>query len=780
MNVSVNWLSELLGTELDPRDAAARLSMLAAPVDAIEPVNDELADIVVALVEEVQQHPNADRLSLCKVNNGSEVVEVVCGAPNVTAGKRYPFAPNGASLPGGIKLKARKIRGIKSNGMLCSSRELALGSDHEGILELDTDAAPGTPLVAALDLADWRLVLDVTANRPDLLCHKGVARELGAALSLPVKLPAVTAPIDVPAAVRVERAGNAGPAGVEIADPDGCPRYMAAAIAGLTVGPSPDWLQNRLRAVGARPVNNVVDATNYMMLELNQPMHAFDLDRLNGGRVLVRRARDGEKIVTLDGEERTLDGKMTMICDEMGPIAIGGVMGGANSEVSGTTTNVLLECACFDPAGIRYTRKALKMSTDASYRFERGTDVEGMADALKRAVGLIVAVAGGQPAGAPVDVYPRPRQVRTIFLRPQRVATVLGVEIPRDEIERHLVSVGFVVAPRDDRLAVQVPGWRPDVTREVDLVEEVARLRGYDSFPTKLNPIRPSTVPDDPMEAVKDRLRTLLTGAGLNEARTLSLGPERDDAVQVLNPLSRTEAYLRADLLTGLTRAVERNWAVSLRDVRLFEIGIVFHPGRTARPDEEIKLGAVVTGARDPAHWSGGGRAPDYDLWDLKGLLEEIGRRIHTDWSLVEMDSGWELEIEGLRAGWAGILECERPPWSAPLYGLEVSLANIKRPKPGFHPVPSTPVIERDLALVMAGGVSAARVMEVMRQTAGALLERVTVFDEYRSVEVGRSVGYRLVFRAPNRTLRDKDADKAVQRITSALKDQLGVELRES
>src|SRR5690242_210289 len=497
MIVSRRWLEALLGQPLDARDAAERLTVHAAAVDAVVPLHQELGDVLIARVLEVKKHPDADRLSLCLVDagGGAQPVEVVCGAPTVQAGKTYPSAPVGAVLPGGLKLERKKIRGVESNGMLCSAKELGLGGDHTGILELDTAAPPGTRFVDAMGIADHQIVIDVPANRPDLLCHKGVARELGASLGAPVKLPPIPGakPLSLSPPVRQSARGVVDGVEVRLEDPEGAPRYMIAVIRGVRVGQSPAWLAGRLTAVGQRPINNVVDATNYILFELNQPLHAFDLAKLRGPAVVVRRARPGEKIVTLDGVTRTLTGDMTAICDAEHPTIIAGVMGSAESEVSSETKDVVLECAYFQPTRIRRTRRALGLSSESSYRFERGIDMLGMPDALRRAVELIVAVAGGEQRAPALDLWPEPQHERTIFLRPERVAGLLGTAISRAEIEQLLPSVGFFLAPKEARLAVQVPGWRPDVTREVDLVEEVARLKGYDAFPDELRPYRPGT-----------------------------------------------------------------------------------------------------------------------------------------------------------------------------------------------------------------------------------------------------------------------------------------------
>src|SRR5437870_129585 len=631
MIASRRWLEALLGRMLTGQDVADRLAHQVAPVDGVVPIHQDLRDVLIARVLEVKQHPNADRLSLCQVDaGGGEPVEVVCGAPNVQAGKTYPYAPVGAVLPGGLKLERKKIRGVESNGMLCSAKDLGLGADHTGILELDTAAPPGARFIDAMGIGDHQIVIDVPANRPDLLCHKGVARELGAYFGAPVKLPEIPGGqavgrsgglIDRPP-VRQTAAGVVDGVEVRLEDPEGVPRYMIAVLRGVRVVPSPAWLADRLTAVGQRPINNVVDATNYILLELNQPLHAFDLAKLRGPAVVVRRARPGEKIVTLDGVTRTLTPEMTAICDAEHPTIIAGVMGSAESEVSAGTKDLVLECAYFQPTRIRRTRRALELSSESSYRFERGIDMLGMPDALRRAIDLITAVAGGEVRAPALDLWPEPQQERAIFLRPERVNHLLGVPVERPEIERLLTALGFFVASKDGRLAVQVPGWRPDVTREVDLIEEVARLRGYDAFPDELRPYRRGTVPDAPEEQARARVRDGLVRLGLLEARTLPLGPpDGPDSMTILNPLSAEEAHLRRRLLPGLVRRVEHNWANRNRDVRLFEVGTVFRQG-TGAPDEWTSVAAVLTGARRPPHWSEGAKLPDMDIWDLKYHFE--------------------------------------------------------------------------------------------------------------------------------------------------------------
>ena len=822
MIVSRRWLEALLGRPLDARDAAERLTVHAAAVDAVVPLHEDLGDVMIARVLEVKKHPDADRLSLCLVDagGGAPPVEVVCGAPNVQAGKIYPYASVGAVLPGGLKLERKKIRGVESNGMLLSAKELGLGADHSGILELDTAAPPGTRFIDAVGIADHQIVIDVPANRPDLLCHKGVARELGASLGAPVKLPPIPgaadaapaggdvalggrrrapSPRDGVAARAAEPGAAAGPSGrviegvvdgvrVRLEDPEGAPRYMIAVIRGVKVGPSPQWLTDRLRSIGQRPINSVVDATNYILFELNQPLHAFDLAKLRGPAVVVRRARPGEKIVTLDGVTRTLTADMTAICDAERPTIVAGVMGSAESEVSPDTQDVVLECAYFQPTRIRRTRRALGVSSESSYRFERGIDMLGMPDAIRRAVELIGAVAGGEQREPVLDLWPEPQQERTIFLRPDRVTRLLGTAIERAEIERLLGSVGFFLAPKDARLAVQVPGWRPDVTREVDLIEEVARLKGYDAFPDELRPYRPGTVPDAPEEQARARVRERLVRAGLLEARTLPLGPpDGPETVVIQNPLSAEEAHLRRRLLPGLVRRVEYNWSNRNRDVRLFEVGTVFRQSSGSRPEEWTSVAGVLTGARRPPHWSEGAKVPDMDIWDLKRHFELAVRAAAPSCDVRPAAggaAGWEAvqPAGGEVVGWSGPLEADAPVWAAALYGFELRLAVAERSPVTYRPLPMQPAVERDLALVLPAGVTAAQVEDVLRRAMGPLLERLQVFDEYRGPGIPpghRSVAWHCTFRDASRTLRERDVDALLERALKMLEDELGVRRRE-
>jgi phenylalanyl-tRNA synthetase beta chain len=783
MNVSYRWLKALApGIQGSAHEIAHRLALLGAPVDEFTDLGAGIGDVVIARVEEVAQHPNADRLRVTRVNAGGETVQVVCGAPNVEAGRLYPFAPVGASLPGGINIGKAKLRGEVSEGMLCSARELGLGRDHAGLMTLNGDWAPGTRFVDALGLDDYRLLIDVTPNRGELLSHVGVARELAPGGAAGVELPAFPNASGVRLDARAGGArGEIAGVSVHIEDEDGCPRYLGAVVRGVRVGPSPEWLATRLRAVGLRPINNIVDATNYVLFELGQPLHAFDLAKLRGGEVRIRRARDGETLTTLDGTERTLQSADLVIADAEGAVAIAGVMGGANSEVDDSTTDIFLECALFEPKTVRRTRSRLVLSTDASYRFERGVDPEGQPRALQRVAELIVAVAGGE-AGEAIDLNPRPWQRPTIELRPEQVTRILGTQVPPAEIRTLLEEIGFEVDDAASPMRVAVPGFRGDVEGEIDLIEEIARRRGYDSFPDELAPFRPSTVPESPQVEVERRIAERFVGWGFLEARTTGFAPESAGEVRVLNPLSAEEGFLRGALTPGLLRRVEHNFAHGVRDVRLFEVGTVFRAGPAgAVPHEERRVAAAFSGLRAPRHWTG--EAGAYEAWDLKGMLEELARE-YPEARVEAVGAAFTVTGAEGSLGGGGLAEgVDAPAWAAPVWTLELRLPAVPldRRATRYVPVPTQPASERDLALLVPHGVTAEQVGATIVEAASALLEGLAPFDLYSGKglpEGTRSVAWRLRFRAADRTLTDTEVDMEVDRVLRALEERHGVRRR--
>ncbi|MEO5511426.1 MAG: phenylalanine--tRNA ligase subunit beta [Longimicrobiales bacterium] len=818
MNISYAWIKSILpGLTAGPQELADLLAMQGAPVDEIVDIGGPLRDIRIARVIEAGRHPNADRLSLCRVDDGTgEIRQVVCGAPNVKSGGIYPFAPVGAHLPGDVVIKRSKIRGEESQGMLCSARELGLGREHDGIMELPSDTPVGASLVDVLQLDDARIVVDVTPNRADLLSHLGVARELGAALDIEPRLsmlPGVEGKLDFELTPRSTQS-EAGGISVDIRDTDLCPRYLGLVIRNVKIAPSPAWLAGRLRAIGLRPINNVVDATNYVLHELGQPLHAFDSRKL-GTQVVVRRAEKGERITTLDGVDRALASDMLVIADAEKPVAVAGVMGGADSEVDNETTDILLECALFDTASVRRTRRALGLSTDASYRYERGVDPDTMEIALRRAAALIIACAGGAVAEKAVDAGVPSQARREISLRLDRVAKVLGVAFDAKAVTRLLAPLGFDVTGSGDVLQVHVPGHRIyDVSREADLIEEIARRHGYDAFPDELRAFRPSSVPDDASLRLEDRLREKLVGLRMLESRSLAFAPAAYGEVALMLPLSSAEGYLRNAIVPALLRRIEYNYSRGQRHIRLFEIATAFlnagsrddlaekrdgHAESAATapqlPREQRRLAATFTGSRAAPHWTG--NPPAFDMWDLNGFVSVLAADLaltvqHADSetplpSWADHAAAWVItRPDGSQAGVGAKVKNEAvdaPAWADPVFAVEIDLTALggeSTPKP-VKPLPAFPAVERDLALLVRLDLPAADVIEAIQGSAGPLLEAAFPFDVYRGKGVNdalRSVAIRLRFRAPDRTLTDEEVDRAVTRTLARLQEDHGIERR--
>ncbi|HET7458269.1 MAG TPA: phenylalanine--tRNA ligase subunit beta [Gemmatimonadaceae bacterium] len=817
MNASYAWLRAFVDFDHTPAALRDLITARTATVDELVPLRADLADIVVARVLESQTIPET-HLTANKVDaGGPEPLDVVCGAPNVAVGKLYPFARSGTTMPAlgskpGLLLGKRKIRGFLSNGMLCSQRELGLGADEDGIWELDVDAAPGTPILDVLPVGDTRLVIDVLPNRPDLLSHVGLAREIAAATGLALRLPTMPQP-----AADSERESASGTAArpdvaVEVSDVEGAPRYAGRMMRGVRVGPSPAWLVERIEAVGGRSINNVVDATNYVMHELGQPLHAFDAAKLAGGRVVVRRARPGEHITTLDGATRILDEEMTVIADAERAQAIAGVIGGQDSEIGEATRDLFLESARFDPRRTRATRRRLNVSTDASYRFERGVDVELPPIALDRLTQVIAAVAGGTP-GAVTDVYSARRAPRSLDLRVSRVARLLGDPVPAEEIAGLLASIGFGVAAGDSPgvLRVAIPSWRSDVDREVDLVEEVARLRGYDRLSDELRPYRASSVPEAPLAVTSRRVRASLVAMGLLETRAMPFVSADDELafVRVRNPLAENEAFLRTEVLQSLARRAEHNLAHMQGNVRLFEIGAVFAPGGEGElPNEEYRVAALVMGQRRPPHFTEG-EPPAYDQWDAKAIAEAVAEQAFpgSNVSLApvpDQSSGalWRIDVDGDDRGVVRRVALDAPVWAAPAFGVELRLASVEsgavapagenvhraatlsssRPalRP-YHPLPTTPAAERDVTLLVPNAVAAADVERVLHRAGGEILESVALVTEFRGAGVpddARALTWRLTFRHPERTLSTKEVEGRREKLLRTLDSELGVKQR--
>ncbi|HSH70149.1 MAG TPA: phenylalanine--tRNA ligase subunit beta [Deferrisomatales bacterium] len=803
MRISLNWLRDYVDLRADADELAHRLTMAGLEVSAVETLGVGIEGVVTARIVEKGPHPGADRLSLCRVDDGTEIHEIVCGATNMQAGDAVALARVGTRLPGGLKIKKAKIRGQASSGMMCSERELGLGDGHDGILILPPDTAPGRPVVEVLGLPDTVFEVDLTPNRADCLSVVGVAREVAALTGAALRLPQPN----------LAESGEpiAGQTSVTIEDPELCRRYAARIVRGVRIGPSPRWLQQRLQAVGVRALNNVVDVTNYVLMELGHPLHAFDLQRLGGQRIVVRRARDGELFTTLDGQERCLDADTLMICDGDGPVAVAGIMGGLNSEVEDTTRDVLLESAYFDPANIRRSSKALGLSTEASYRFERGTDIEGLIRALDRAAELIAELAGGTVAAGIWDAFPGPRARRRVTCRPARVSAVLGVELSRDAIVNYLQALGLsAVAETGSETTFEVPPHRVDLEREIDLIEEVARLHGYDAIPTTLPKVAMTAGERPAARRTADRARDVLVAAGLTEAINLSfidpaederLALGADDALRrkvvIQNPLNSETAVLRTTLLPGLLRAAGLNNRRQTGAVRLFEVGRTFHPvDGQELPREVQRVGAVLAGEQCPLGWLAS--AQTVDFFDAKGVVEGfvatlgvdgLGWETVTDRPWLHPGRGAVLVLGGEELGWCGQLHPDRAEAyqvPEPLFVFELDLDRLQQGsrKPGaFLGLDRYPAVARDLAVVLDRGVPVQQVLDAVADCRGRepLLRSATLFDIYEGERLAAdkvSLAIRVVYRSEERTLTEEEVQRAEAGVLTHLEQQLGARLR--
>ncbi|HEY7138888.1 MAG TPA: phenylalanine--tRNA ligase subunit beta [Methylomirabilota bacterium] len=797
MRIPYRWLREFVDTTVGPRDAAERLTMAGIETGLVAEAASELGGLVVAEVLDVAPHPAGGTLRVCEVSTGAERYRVVCGAPNVRAGVRAAFAPPGAALPGSRQVAVATIRGVASEGMLCSEAELGVGEDASGILLLGADAPVGAGLVSHLGLDDAILEVEATPNRPDCLAIVGVAREVAAVTGGRLRPPDCS--------VRQDSTVTTAGWRITIEEPDLCPRYAARLITDATVGPSPAWLAQRLRAAGLRPINNVVDVTNYVLWELGHPLHAFDGDRLTDRHVVVRRARPGETVVTLDGQSRALGDQMLVIADAARAVAVAGVMGGANSEVGSSTRTVLLESAYFAPGSIRRTAKALGLSTEASYRFERGADIEGLRDALDRAARLIAELGGGRVAAGVLDAYPAPRRPLAVPLRLERIRRVVGACPPPAVVADILRGLGFPATERDGGFEVVVPSFRRDVAIEDDLVEEIARVWGYERIPSTLPSGALALTRRPPHLVARNTVRRSLTGAGCQEAVTLSLtdpahlrylelAPDDPRVVQLRNPLAADRSVMRPTLIFGLLEALATNVRRQTPDVRLFEIGRVFEGrGPGVLPEEDTRVGIVLTGLRQPRAWY----APRarVDVFDAKGAVEELVEALGRGEVSAEPATAPYLEegraatvvVQGAPVGVLGELHPDVQKafdLPAPVFVAEVSLDALEA-LPGravqYRPLARHPGIQRDLAVVVPVDVPAAGVSQAIEAVRPPWLRRVTLFDVYEGAQVGagrKSLAYALLYQADDRTLTDAEVNRAHAEVVERLRTELGAEVR--
>ena len=809
MNVTLNWLKTYINFALAPSELAERLTMLGIEVESIKHLGAELAGVVVGKVNAVTRHPNADKLVVCQVDVGEAAeLQIVCGAPNVQEGMQAPVATIGTALPNGLTIKRAKLRGTESHGMLCSEKELGISDDAAGLMELPAAFAAGTPLAEALGLDDVVMQLEITPNRADCLSLIGVAREIRADTGNPLKLPSS----------KGLSYGERIPTSVTIDAPALCPRYAARVIQGIQVGPSPEWLQRRLKSVGVGVINNIVDVTNFVLMEYGQPLHAFDYHKLAENRIVVRRAAEGELLTTLDAIERELTPEMLIIADAEKPVALAGIMGGYDSEITAETRDVLLESAYFNPASVRATSKALGIHTEASYRFERGTDPGAVIAALERAAHLITELAGGTICEGVVDVYPRETPLCQIQLRPARVNFILGTAMEATEMVEILTRLGFHVAPADaDTYQVTVPTFRADVTREIDLIEELARVYGYDNIPTTL-PKGDIPIPEpDVKTEVRQRVKRFLLASGMMEAVNYSFcAPScfdkirmhekdaRREAVQLRNPLSPEMSLLRTTLLPSLLENAQHNHNHQIDTIALFEMSTVFlleeTPGDS--PDWEVS----PTGVGEPervasilAGHVGGGmyknpyRAPDF--FDIKGIVEGMLEVCGvTDYMLARTDEptfhpgrNAAVLLSDERVGIFGeahpaVLENYDLPYKAYLFEFDLgALSAAATFSKRFEPISIYPKVQRDLAIVLDADIPADKPLALIYATGGELVESARLFDVYvgEPVPAGKkSLAYTIAYHSTTETLTDKAVNRLHERVVARLNRELGAELR--
>ena len=861
MKVTLNWLKQYVDFDWSPEALTERLTMLGLEAESVYKIAGEFEGIVIAQILTKDKVPSSDKLTVCKVNDGKGERTIICGAQNHNIGDKVPLILPNFALPlkPGEKepfvIKERKVFGITSQGMMCSPQELGLPDKADGLLILPQDAPIGKSFAEYLGRAGGDVVydLEITPNRPDWNSVIGIAREIAAVSGNKLKIPenkfdGASVPAsrssEANAARQEPRPTAAELVGVHIEDPELCPRYTARVVKGVKIGPSPDWLRSALEKVGIRSINNVVDVTNYVMLEIGQPLHAFDYHLIsrNSGResaqmkseradvgcykptIVVRRAAAGEKFKTLDNVERALTNEMLLIADEQKGIALAGVMGGQNTEINEKTADVLIESAYFSPTNIRRTSKALGLRSESSYRFERGADI-GICDwASQRAAQLILETAGGQLAEGVVDAYPKPVEPKQITLRHHKVTELLGIELKPEECEYYLGQLGLKALNRKARpvsasgapepVTFQIPTFRVDLKREVDLIEEIARLHGVDKIPA--TPPR-GAIGTNEFDVVHDQIaeaRRLLTGLGLHEAQgqTLISGDEwrmtGDANILLANPLSSDMDLLRPSLLPGLIHSLRHNVSRKNCDVALFEIGRVFAHGRDAspkRPDgsasrpyqEERRVAMALTGRRAPNFWSGTDRDAKYDACDLKGLVEEFldqfGVRGVT---FAKRGESQALFLESAAIALGGKLPLgemgQLSPVLAKKYDLrdavvlaELNLDHLlarRNPTKSFKPLPQFPAIRRDVAMLVPEATTHDAVLQAVKQAKPANLEGVELFDVFRGKNVPagqKSLAYAFTYRSPDKTLTDAEVNTAHAKIVEAFKTQLKATVRE-
>jgi phenylalanyl-tRNA synthetase beta chain len=803
MQVSIKWLKDYIDLTLTPEELAAKLTMAGIEVEAIERKEPAFSGVVVAKILSLSPHPNADKLSLCRIFNGVQEFPVVCGASNIRVDDVVPLAKVGATIPGGYTIKHSTIRGEVSEGMLCSEEELGIGGDNTGIMILPSDLPLGVDLAQALDLGDTVMDIGITPNRSDCLSIVGIAREIAALTGTTVKYP------EIVFSETTEDVGDI--TSVTIEDPDLCPRYTARILKDVKIGPSPFWMRQRLEAMGLRSINNVVDVTNFVMMEFGQPLHAFDYRFLEEGRIVVRRSREGEPFISLDGKERTLRAETLMICDGKKPVAIAGIMGGLNSEVKDDTAMVLLESAYFLPSSIRKSARWLGMGTDAAFRFERGIDPEGVARALNRAAQLIAATSGGTICRGIVDAYPKQVDVpKDIPLRIGRVNSVLGSGLEEGTIVTALINLGMTVNMTDTAglYRVDPPSYRVDISREIDLIEEVARLIGYDRIELKLPQVPVKPLEKDKKQVLIEKVRELLNGCGFSEVihysfitpkscdiLNLSAEDERTKMLKIANPLTDDQAVMRTTMIYSLLDTMRSNANNGCHNLKLFETGEIFiDNGRGELPTEKERLGVLLTGLAYDDFWHL--KEPGADFYSLKGVVEDLlgGLRLsgvtydaaHSE-PFLHPGRSCRMMIGPDIVGFLGELHPDVQGQMdlrnrALVFELDLDrLCSHFTNQVNYREVSKYPPVTRDVAFLIRREIEAAEVIRLGCVSGEELLEKINVFDIYvgEGIPDGmKSLGVRFAYRSPHRTLKDEEVNEVHREIVGVIVRETGAKIR--
>lgn len=799
MLVPLNWLKKYVEIDVSPEELGEMLTMAGLELEALHHRGKGIENIIVAKIKSVEKHPNADRLSLCIVTDGSIDYNVVCAATNMKAEDKVALARIGTLLPptekfaDGLKIKKSKIRGEVSEGMLCAADELGLSESSEGIMILPSEAEPGSKLADALSLNDTIFEISVTPNRPDCLSIYGIAREVAAILGKTLIKPDYKL---------IEEGQDISTiAEVEIKDEKSCLRYSCRIVENINISKSPDWLKNRLESSGIRSINNIVDITNYVLFEYGQPLHAFNYDFLKGQKIVVRYAENEETITTLDGVERKLTPDDILICDSEKPVALGGIMGGLNSEVTETTKNVLLESAYFDPATIRKTSKRTGIVSDSSYRFERGVDPNNVVNALNRAAALIVELAGGKLSKSIIDIYNDEIVPVNIEVSVDRVNKLLGINIPSSEMIEILKSLEFeIVETGNNILRIMVPTFRVDIKREIDVIEEIGRMVGYNNIPTVTPYVEMTTDVIEPSRKMADQLKETFISSGFFEAINYSFeDPELiklfnpAESINILNPLTTENSNLRTSLFPGLIKDLKLNLSRNVGDVRLFEVGKVFFPKREGQlPNEEKRFTAISTGKRQPEVWDN----EELNFFDLKSIiarsLEAITRGSNIMYSRVNgiaflhPGKSSNIVVQDTEIGFIGELH---PDYTEKLeIDKNVNILDINLDKLlllynsayNFKPLPKFPSVRRDISLIVDKNISAGDMINKINSVS-SLVEGAWIFDYFQSESLGKdkkSVGISILLRSDNKTLTDDDANEVQKLAINELNNSLGAELR--